>query len=114
MKAEHRKSWLWETNGEKYPDTKAWDKLVSIMQVAFREEYITEAMTWTTVVLIVKGSGGYREIWLVEVIWKVCTLIVNSQPQISIVLHDALNGFQQGKGKGRQSWRKNWNNKSRG
>ena len=64
---------------EKYPDIEKWDKLVSIMQVAFRDGYIPEAMTWTEVVLIPKGAGGYRGIGLVEVIWEFCTSIVNSR-----------------------------------
>ena len=48
----------WEATREKDPDTEAWDKLVSITQVAFGDGYIPEAMTWTMVVLIPKGGGG--------------------------------------------------------
>ena len=77
-KAEHLKSWLREATREKYADTEVWDKLVSIMQVSFRDRYIPEEMTWKTMVLIPKCGGGYRGIGLFEVIWKVCTLIVNS------------------------------------
>ena len=51
-------------------------------------------------ILIPKGGVGYRGIGLVEVIWKVTMLIVNSWLRISIVLHDALHGFQQGRGAG--------------
>ena len=51
-------------------------------------------------VLIPKGGVGYRGIGLVEVIWKVTMLIVNSWLRISIVLHDVLHGFQQGRGTG--------------
>ena len=68
--------------------------------MAFRDGYIPEAMTWTTMILIPKGGGGYRGIGMVEAIWKVCTSIMNSRLRSSIVLHDALNGFQQGKGTG--------------
>ena len=74
--------------------------MVSIMQVAFWDRYILEAMTWTTMVLIPKVGGGYRGIGLVEVIWKVCTSIGNSWLRRSIVLHEALHGFQQGRGTG--------------
>ena len=74
-------------------DTKMWEKVVSIIHVAFWEGYIPEALMWTTMVLIPKGGGDYRGIGLVEIIWKVCTLIVNSRLQSSIVLHDALHGF---------------------
>ena len=38
MKLEHLKSWLREETREKDPDTKAWDKFVSITQVAFQDD----------------------------------------------------------------------------
>ena len=65
MKAEHLKTWLWESTREKDPDTKKWDKLVSITQVAFRYGYIPEEMAWKTMVLILKSGGGYRGVGLV-------------------------------------------------
>ena len=37
MKSENLKTWLQEATREKDPDTEKWDKLVSIMQVAFRD-----------------------------------------------------------------------------
>ena len=55
---------------------------------------------WKTMVLISKGKWEYRGIGLVETIWKVCTSIVNSRLQSSIVLHDVLHGFRQGRGTG--------------
>ena len=62
--------------------------------------YITEALMWTTMVLIPKGKGAYTGIGLVETIWKVCTSIINNRIQSSIVLHDSLHGFIQGRGTG--------------
>ena len=41
-------------------------KLVSIVQVVFRDGYIPEALIWTTMVLVPKGGGGYIGIGLVE------------------------------------------------
>ena len=55
---------------------------------------------WTTMVLIQNGKGEYRGIGLVETIWKVCMSIVNSWLQSSIVLHDVLQSFIQGRGTG--------------
>ena len=78
MKAEHLKAWLRAATRDKYPDTKTWDKVVSVIQVAFREVYIPEALMWTTMVMIPKGKVEYRSIGLVETIWKVCRSIVNS------------------------------------
>ena len=49
-------------------------------------------------VIIPKGGGGYRGIGLVRVVWKVCTLIMNSRIQSAIILHNTLHGFRQGMG----------------
>ena len=57
MKAEHLKAWLHAANREKEPDIETWDKVVSIIQVAFWEGYIPEALIWTTMVLITMRSG---------------------------------------------------------
>ena len=54
----------------------------------------------TTMVLIPKVKGGYRGIGLMETIWKVCMSIVSSWLQSSIVLHDALHCFRQGRSTG--------------
>ena len=57
MKAEHLKAWLWSATREKETDTKTWDRVVSIIQVAFWEGYIPEALMWTTMVLIQNFIG---------------------------------------------------------
>ena len=64
-KAEHLKAWLQAETREKYPGTEAWYKVVSVIQVAFREGYIPEALIWTTMVLMTKGKGECRSIGLV-------------------------------------------------
>ena len=93
MNSEHLKTWIQESTREKDPDTDKWDKLLSITQVALWAGYSLEAIIWKMVVLIPKGGGGCRVIGLVDVVWKVCTSIVNSRLQSTIVLHDALHGF---------------------
>ena len=54
--------------------------MVSITKVAFRNGYIPEALTWTTMVLMPKCGGDYIGIGLVAFIWKVCVSILNSGP----------------------------------
>ena len=100
MKSEHLKAWLRSATRKKDPNTKTWDKVVSVIQVAFQEGYITEALMWTTMALITKGKGEYIGIGLVDTIWKVCTSIINIRLQSFIVLHDVLHGFIQGMGAG--------------
>ena len=85
--------WLREVTREEYPDTELWDKLVSLMNSAFIEGHIPAALAWTMMVLILKIVGDYRGIGLVEIIWKVCKLIVNNRLQNSITVHDVLYGF---------------------
>ena len=55
---------------------------------------------WKKMFLIAKGGGEYIGIGLVESIWKFCTSIMNSRLQSSIVLHDVLHAFRQGRGTG--------------
>ena len=43
---------------------------------------------------------SYRGIGLVEVLWKVFSVVVNCWLKISVVLHDALHGFREGRGAG--------------
>ena len=100
MKEEKLKAWLRAAIREKEPNTKTWDKVVSVIQIAFREGYIMEALMRKTMVLIPKGKDEYRGIGLVETIWKVCTSIVNSRLRSSIVLHDILHSLDRGGGQG--------------
>ena len=57
MKAEQLTAWLQAATREKDLDTETWEKEVSVIQVAFQEGYIPEALIRTTMVLIPKGKG---------------------------------------------------------
>ena len=37
---------------------------------------------------------------MVEVLWKFCAVVVNCRLKMSVALHEALNGFRTGRGKG--------------
>ena len=54
---------------------------------------MAEEDTWQAVVLAPKGVGNYRGICLVEVVWKVVTVILNRRFTASIDFYDVLNGF---------------------
>jgi hypothetical protein len=45
------------------------------------------------VVLLLKGSGDYRGIGLLEIIWKVIELIINRRIASKVRFHDSLHGF---------------------
>ena len=51
--------------------------------------------------LLPKGKGGYRGIVLVEVLCKMCSVVVNCSLKRSVVLHNALHGFIEGRGTGK-------------
>ena len=76
-----------------------WGKVVELTQMAFRDGNLAEEATWLTVVLIPKGKGEFRGIGLVEVIWKLLTLILHRR-LTTIKLHDVLHGFREGCGTG--------------
>ena len=57
-----------------------------------------EEAKWQAVVLINKGGGYYHGIRLVEVVWKVVTVILNLLFKASIAFHNFLHGFRAGRG----------------
>ena len=48
--------------------------------------------------LFLKGKGGYMVIGLVEVLWKVFSVVVNCFLKRSVVLYDVLHVFREGWG----------------
>ena len=48
-------------------------------------------------VLILKGGGYHIRIGLVEVVWKVVTVIIYLRLTSSITFHDVLHGFRAGR-----------------
>ena len=46
------------------------------------------------------GKKDYRGIDIVEVIWKVVVAILNRRLTASIIFHDFLHGFREGRGTG--------------
>ena len=57
-----------------------------------------EEATWKGVVLITKGEKDYRDIGLVEAMWKVVAAILNHRLTASINFHNFLHGFRAGCG----------------
>ena len=47
-----------------------------------------------------KGTGDYRVIGMVEVIWKITSIIINNRLRAAIYLHDDLHGLRKGRGVG--------------
>ena len=64
----------------------------------FRCETVLEEIAWAKMVILLKGKGEYQGIWMVEVLWKVGSVVVNCCFKMSVVLYDTLHGFREGWG----------------
>ena len=71
-----------------------------MLQTAFRDGKLADEAAWQTVVLIPKGKGEFRGIGLVEVTWKLMTVILHRRLTTGIQLHDVLHRFWEGRGTG--------------
>ena len=100
MIEEYLKGWHKEAKREKELVSRRWDLVVRLVQLVFRYGTMTVEIAWAKMVLILKGKGGYRGIGLVEVLCKVCAVVVNCWLKRSVVLNNALRGFITGRGTG--------------
>ena len=74
--------------------------MVRLIQMFYRDRTVPEYIVWVTMVLLPKGKGEYRGIGIVEVLWNVCSVMVNCWLKRTVVMHHALHGFREGKGIG--------------
>ena len=63
--------------------------------------------TWKTGVLIPKGTGDFRGIGLVEMLWKTVKMILNRRLMAAIQFYDTLYRFRTVRGTGNASLRDN-------
>ena len=103
MRSEHLQAWLAETKREERPDTEKWDKVVDMIQYAFREGRIPVECKWQTLVLIPKGNDEFCGIRLMEVIWKAVLGVVNFWIGAAVDFHVTLHSFRAGRGTGTAS-----------
>ena len=72
--------------------------MVDLVWVAFGEGRLAEETVWQAVVLIPKGERDYRDIVLVEVMWKVVAEFLNRRLTASIIYHGFIYRFRAGRG----------------
>ena len=77
-----------------------WELVVRLAQLEFGDGTVTEEIAWEMMVILPKGKGEYQEIELVEVLWKVCSVVVHFHSKRSVVLHDEILEFRKGQGGG--------------
>ena len=100
MREEYLKVFMREAKRKKDPERIRWDLAVILVQVTFRYGNVPEEVAWATMVLLPKGEGLYWGISMVEILWKVCSVVVNFCLKLSVRLHDVLHGFREGQGAG--------------
>ena len=74
--------------------------MLRLVQVIFRDGTVPEEIVWANMLLPLKWKWEYRGIGLVEVLWEVCSVVINCRLKRSVVLHNALHGFREGRGTG--------------
>ena len=60
LRAETLKEWLEEATREQEPYMENWDQVTSCVKLCFVEQSIPTQLSWSTVVLVPKGSGNYQ------------------------------------------------------
>ena len=54
-----------------------WELVVRLVQVTFGDGNVLENIAWEMMVLLPKGKGGYQEVVMLDVLWKVSSVVVN-------------------------------------
>ena len=104
MKAEHLKMWLADMKREESEDGvegigDRWQSFASLLQAVWKSGTVPTQMTWMIIVLLPKRRGDYRNIGLIDPIWKVVEKVMVAQLSV-IKLHDCLHGRPPGRGIG--------------
>ena len=86
--------WQHEAKRDNDTEGRRWEPVVRLVQVMFRYGTLLEEIAWAKMALLPKGKGGSRVIGIVEVLWTVCSVVVNCSLKRSIVLHDNLHRFR--------------------
>ena len=59
---------------------------------------IPQELGWTILVLIPKGNTNIQGIGLLETLWKVVEVLVDTRLRASLQMHDVPRGFRYGRG----------------
>ena len=68
--------------------------MVILVWVMFKDGNVLEEIYWAMMVLLLKERGGYRGIGIVEVLWNVCSVVVNCSLKRRVVFHDTFRWFR--------------------
>ena len=101
IRTEHIKEWLWgmkrEEKEEEEEDGKAgagdaWRTFPKLVKAIWDTGCVPQQMLWTIIVLLPKGEGDHRGIWLMDPVWKVIEVVMDNRLKV-LDYHDCLHGF---------------------
>jgi Reverse transcriptase (RNA-dependent DNA polymerase) len=95
--AEHLKQWMVEAKeSNDLENREIWRRVVQLVQMASTDLPLPKSFGIGIRVLIPNGAPDqYRGIALLEVIYKLVSLIINKRISWNVQYHDAVLGFQQ-------------------
>ena len=104
LRVEYFKQWVREfypgEDMKTFPRTERWMCLVDIVQHMWCKEDIPQELEWTILVLIPKGTTDTLGIGLLETLWKVEEVIIDTCLRACLQFHDVLHSFRSRRGTG--------------
>jgi Reverse transcriptase (RNA-dependent DNA polymerase) len=95
---EDLRRWMMESEQE-IPRRDRWNRVVNVVQEAFRQRQLPERFNIGILVMIPKDKPGeYRGIALLEVLYKLITRIISDRINNNVTFHDAIHGFRRFRG----------------
>ena len=104
LRAEHFKQWLREVYLDKVTSNptrpEQWKNTLYITQLVWQYGETLREIVWTILVLTPKGNTDTRGIGLLESLWKVVEVIIDTCLRASVRLQNVLHGLRAGRGTG--------------
>ena len=81
--------------------------VVRLVRVMFRDRTVPVEIAGGKMEIVQKGKGKYMGIELVEILWKVCAVVINCWLKRSVMLHNTIHVFRTGRGTGTETLESN-------
>ena len=104
LHTEHFNQWQQEIHlGEQSKNLlwrELWMCLVDLVNHRWRMGEIPQELGWMTLFLIPKGTTNTRGIGLLQTLWKLVGVLMDTSLHARLQIHDVLHGFRSGRGTG--------------
>ena len=99
--SEHHKEWLRDSySAYTYivpPNPNQWIKLVYILYFMWDTGSILAELEWTVLVLVTNINSDTQEIGLLEIVYKVLEVVIDTRVNAIVQLHYVFHGFHGGR-----------------